>query len=301
MPDIKRTLPNGHRPPIKATLPRQGASLLSQAIDIGDLPDSPIHMLLWGRNGIGKTTFACKFPKPLLLIACEYAKTGGAQSVKKIPGVKYLRVKTVEEVKQIGIELKNNCTFETVVFDSGTSLDEIVLADICGWSEPAKMLRFGKVTQDQYTERSERMRVLLDPIISLDCHVVVIANEKDHNAQESRKSALTKANDVTSESFFSAAMGGGTARWCKDACDWVCQLYVAKEVVTTKKTVGEGKNAQIKTVEKETGKVVRRLRLTYHPNFDSRIRSPNGELVDGVPDYIESPTWEDIEDIHKGT
>lgn len=261
-------------------------SILSQAVPIEDLEEDPIHLLLYGKNRLGKTTLACQFPKPLLLVSVEPTKSGGARSVKKIDGVSHIRLTESEKVQKLGVELRGDTGgYQTVVVDSGTSLDEMVLAEVCGWTETAEMLRWGRVTRDQYTERSERIRKVLRPYLELPCHVVIVCNEKDHNPPEGQKSALTKG--IQTESFFAAAMSGGTTRWVQDGCDYVCQLYMEKETRTVTSKVGAKEVAR----EEETGKFVRRLRTSYHPNFASGFRSEN---PGSVPEYIEAVTPQEM-------
>lgn len=304
------------RPPTlngTATIPRVGVpkagGFLSRATNIA--PDEFVHMLLYGRNRTGKTTLSCQFPKPLLLLSCEMIATGGARSVSKVPGVKQLRLgkdakaelRTSEDLQATGEELKADLGgYKTVVIDSGTALDEIVLAEVCGWQETANMIAVGtsrpgaKVTMDQYTERSERMRRRLRPFLDLKCHVVIIANEKDHNPQEgSRKSSLSRG--LHTESFFAAAMGGGTARWVQDGCDYLCQLYIDKEVIERKVTVGSGANKIVSTELEETGRLIRKLRTGYHPNFAAGFRSADPTAV---PENIDDPTWEKILRVVRG-
>lgn len=248
-------------------------------------------MLLYGRNRIGKTTLACQFPKPLVLVAVEHTRTGGARSVRKVPGVQYLKLTESAKVEQLGKELLQDCSVKTVVIDTASSLEEIVLAEICGWEETANLIAVGytrpgaKVTTDQYVERSERMRQVLRPFLDLPCHVVIVANEKDHNPPEGRKSSMVRG--MQAESFFAAAMGAGTTRWCQDGCDYVCQLYMDKEVRRVKTKVLD----KIVEQEEETGRLVRRLRCQYHPNFAAGFRSENPE---SVPEFIEEPTYAKI-------
>lgn len=291
MPPVNRV-----RPPLRVA-PRNGSpmnqSILSQFVPVDEAVDDSIHMLLYGKNRIGKTTFACQFPKPLYLCSIEPSKTGGARSVSKVEGVHYKRFSSSEPLVQLGKELRSlpSLPLKTIVIDSATSLEDMILKEICGWDQVSDMLRWGKVSSDQYTERSEKIRDVLRPFLDLSYHVVVICNEKDHNPPEGRKSALTRG--IQTESFFSAAMGGGAAKWAQDACDYVCQLYQDKEVTKTIRKIGKPGTPQYKEVETETetGRYVRRLRTQYHPNFAAGFRSSD---PDAVPEYIEAPTPEEM-------
>jgi hypothetical protein len=252
-------------------------------------------MLLYGRNRVGKTTFACDFPKPLLLVSLEPSPTGGAKSIKKIPGIKVLRypdeLKSSEDISLLPSQLKGS-DYKTVVVDSGSSFDEILLAEICGWETTADLIAFGpnkpgaKVTTDQYTERSEKFRKIIRGYLNLRMHVVIICNEKDHNPPEGRKSSFAKG--AQSESFFGAATGSGVARWLQDSCDVVCQLLMDKEYVTKIGKVG-GKDTPY---TEETGNFVRKLRTKYHPNYAAGLRSEYGD--DGVPEFVDRPKFSDV-------
>jgi hypothetical protein len=288
--------------PRPTTIPTRTAngnpgSVLSEAIDVGDIQDDSIHLLLYGRNRIGKTTLACTFPKPLLLVSIEPTRTGGARSVKKVPGVKYLRLETVSRFVELSAELMDDASFKTVVIDSATSLEAVVLAEICGWEKTAELIAVGhtrpgaKVTSDQYVERSERMRKIVRPYLDFPRHLVVTANEKDHNPPEGRKSALSRG--LQTESFFAAALGAGTTLWLQDGCDHIGQLYMDKEVRVRENKVG----SETILTEEETGRLVRRLRTSYHPNYAAGFRSENPECV---PEYIDDPTYEKIAAVVRG-
>lgn len=293
MPPVTKQTPTGAANGRPAQ--RKGGSILSQAVDVSEAQDDAIHMLLYGKNRVGKSTLACQFPKPLLLVAVEPTKTGGARSVARMPGVKLLRLKDSAGVITLAEELSESNPFQTVVIDSGTSLEEIILAEVCGWDQTANLLRWGRVTMDQYMERSDRVRAALRPYLSLTCHVVIAANEKDHNPPEGRKNAL--ATGPQAESFFAAAMGGATARWLQDGCDYVCQLLVEKETreVKTKVQVGKVMSEEVSRVE--TGRVIRRLRTQMHPNFAAGIRSPT---PDKVPEFVDEPTFAKILKVARG-
>ncbi len=305
---VRQTAPAANGVP-RAT-PVKPGSLLSRARPVAEAETNFVHMLLYGRNRTGKTTLACQFPKPLLLVSIEPALAGGARSVRGVPGISWIRVhptdpeadlKTSDELEQLGKELRadpNVGGYKSVVIDSGTSLDEVVLAEICAWDEPAVMLAVGhtrpgsKVSGDQYTERSERSRRVLRPFMELKCHLVVTANEKDHNPQEgNRKSSMTRGPHT--ESFYAAAMGGGTVKWLQDAME-ITQLIVERETVDQEVPDGTGGTVRMPV---ETGKMVRRLRCLYHTNYAAGFRAPLGTEV---PEFIDNPTWEKIEAVANG-
>lgn len=163
-----------------------------------------------------------------------------------------------------------------------------MLKEIMGWERTALMLKVGKnqpVTTDHYVRRSEEMRKLFRPILELPCNLIITANEKDHNAKSddqavARKSAMVR--QPHEESFFAAKMGAGFTSWVQDCCNFLCQLYIAKEV-KTEVIDAMGVKSELQT---ETGRYVRRLRTAFHPNYAAGGRFSRPELV---PDYLESP------------
>src|SRR5690606_13967649 len=117
--------------------------VLSSAIDVADLDDDNIKMNIYGENRVGKTTLACKFPGPVLLISFEPNKTGGAKSVTKMPGVKYLRVTSTKAAMQLAEELRSDRFYKTHVLDGATSLQDIVLRELLDLPAIPEMLTWG--------------------------------------------------------------------------------------------------------------------------------------------------------------
>jgi hypothetical protein len=282
-PTVRQSFPPPPTAPVNGF--REG-SILSTGIPIGDVAEFAVHMLLYGVNRIGKSTLACQFPKPLALVNCDVRENGSAQSVKGNDGVTYFRVTSGTRIEQLGRELQEDAHFKTVVIDDGTGLEQWVLAEVCGWRETINMNRWGKVSQDQYTERSERMRRHLRPFFDLTGkNVVLIANERDHNKKEGERRSLTKRRHE--ESFFAAAMGDATTLWAQGCCPYICQLYLDRETVQRpifndgKPVMRDGKQV---FVEEETGRQVRRLRTQLDINYAAGFCSPLGT----VPPFIQA-------------
>ena len=270
--------------------------LLDRAVPVSELADDFIKMVIYGENRVGKTTLACQFPKPLLLVAMEPNKSGGARSVKKVPGVSYLRVDNSLDAVTLARQIAaRGYPYKTVVVDSATSYQDIILKEILGLSHLPEQLNWGTVSRDQYRERSEKTREALRPYLDLECHVVVTAKQRDHNPPKDDKPEITRKQQH--ESFFAADLGGATVGWLHDACDYIGRLYVDKETVVQERKVTLNGKTTLKREEVETGRVVRRLRTMYHPNYAAGFRSCD---PDKVPEYIEEPTYDKIQAVIDG-
>lgn len=294
MPAVNKSLPP--KPPVKRTT----GSVLAGAIPVGDIGEDFIKMCIYGKNRTGKTTLACEFPKPLLLISFEPAKTGGAKSVKKVPGVTYLKITSSKQAFQLAEELVGNTEFKTHVLDTVTSYQDLILQEVIGKPVP-EQLNWGIISQDDYRDRSSKTKEGLRPFLNLDCHTILLAQEKDHNPpKDGPKDRNKLVRGMQDESFFSADLGGATVAWLRDASDYIVQLYITKEIRRwTDKVPALGKNPdgsiKMKEIEyeEETGKLVRRLRTMYHPNYDSGMRSEDPSVV---PEYIEAHSPKEMYD-----
>src|SRR5690606_31955508 len=81
---------------------------------------------IYGPSGSGKTTLACTFPKPVLLIGAE----DGTRSVRNVNGVQFVRVKDSKEVSQLVEHCRETGSYETVVLDTATSLQNLCLMEV---------------------------------------------------------------------------------------------------------------------------------------------------------------------------
>ena len=251
---------------------------------------------MYGPNRSGKTVWSCGAPKPLLLVDCEPEKDGGgARSVKGVSGVTFLKLDDMDSIMKLAEELTQHNPFRTIVLDSVTSLERIVLGEIM--KMPAvkdmmspKMIGLGAAAMDIYSERAIRMRKVLRPYLDMPCHTVFTAKQKDHNPNKSdQRSKLVR--EQHEESFFGPDVGGGTAEWLKDACD-IVQLGMVKEIKVHQVKVGD----DVIDREEETGRKVRRLRITNHPNFAVGVRSSRLD----IPDYIDEPTFDKFMSVIRG-
>ena len=323
---------NGTAPPAPRAVPL-GNDILDTGVPTTKLHSDYISLAGYGRNGSGKTSLACQFPKPLALLSIDPSLTGGARSVMKIEGVKQFqiagrRLPVVDPTTGEGVVdvdgkpvletlwgsakamavcdamrtrfARGERPFETVVIDGVTSWNDVILQEILGVEQEQMdaILSFGKVSQEQYVERAERMIKQLRPWFALPCNVVVIAQERDHNPPKDAKGRIMGSKlmrPAQMESFFSLDIGDSPCTWIQNACDFVSQLYMDAESKVEKQDIVGPDGKVMQTMESVvfTGAYVRRLRMSYHVNFAARARSD----YKVVPEYVEGSPEEMYADL----
>lgn len=312
MPEIKRQLPPK---PTPVVLPSEG--MLAAAVPVTRLAPRFVNLCIYGRNRSGKTTLAAECEKPLLFISCEPDANGGADSISDKEGV-YLqcvaphllgqdangrwvntndptcvrRDKVKGSAKVVGLanELKGTHPFKTVVVDTVTSLQDIIHVELLGLPAVPDQMSWGLVPDGHYTNRSEKLRSSIRPILDLrNCNVVILAQEKDHNSQEDRSGRTKILHTMQQGSFMAPSLGATTAQWLTDNCGYVVQLYEDEvmQAITIPQTDAQGKPIEPAIQYVGTGKRQRHLRLLYHPNFAAGGRVPYAR---NVPEYVTAQT-----------
>ena len=84
---------------------------------------SPLKLLLYGSEGIGKTTFASHWPKPLF-IDLEHGTRRLA--VDRIAPESYAEFKAI--IEQLA---SNTEGYQTLVMDTADWLEKLIISDIC--------------------------------------------------------------------------------------------------------------------------------------------------------------------------
>ena len=292
---------NRQTPPARAAEFAAG-SILASAVPVTTLREDRVKVCIYGRNRSGKTTLACQFRNPLLLISAEPDANGGATSVANMEGVSLIRITPPSKkiagdkvhgsakVVAIAAELAAQNPFATVVLDTVTSLQDVILVELMGWGKIPDSMSWGIVPEGVYQQRAEKLRETIRPLLDLtNCNVVILAQEKDHNAPEERGGKSKILHTMQQGSFMAPALGATNAQWLQDACGYVVQIYddeIQEEIVIPQMS-NTGKAAPPITQKIGTGKRARHLRLLYHPNFAAGGR---WQFNKDMPEYVTAPT-----------
>lgn len=320
MPKVERVAKLA--PPPMAVTP---GSLLADAVPVSTLCEQHVRMCVYGRNRSGKTTLAAQFPKPSLFISTEPDACGGATSITNMKDVHIQRVshrllgqdargmwvdamdpscvrrdtlKGSAKFLALAAELSGTHPFKTVVLDTLTSLQDMILVEMMGWDRMPDVQHVGVVHRDTWPLRAEKWRGLIRPLLEVSsCNMVFLCQEKDHNPPVGEKGfpdfKAKLLSNMQQGSFMAPALGASNAQWLQDACGYVIQVYEdeVREEVMVPQSDAQG-NALPPSVQRiGTGRRARHLRLLYHPNFAAGGR---WQWDRGTPEFVTADTPADL-------
>lgn len=293
-PSIRRQTPPS---PAPAAFP--AGSVLATAVPVTALREERVKLCIYGRNRSGKTTLAAQFSRPSLIISSEPDANGGATSISNVDGITLARVSArpirgdkvhgSAKVVAIANELATANPFKTVILDTVTSLQDVILVELMGLPKVPEMMSWGMVPDGLYQNRAEKLRETIRPLLDLsNCNVVILAQEKDHNASEDRGGRNKLLHTMQQGSFMAPALGATNAQWLQDACGYVVQIYEDElmDEIAIPQTDADGRPIAPAIQRVGTGKRQRHLRLLYHPNF-----AAGGRWVwdKNVPEFVTAP------------
>lgn len=234
----------------------------------------PMNINVYGRSGTGKTTFACEFPKPLLLIGAE----DGTESVYDVKGVDFVRIYESLELGQL-IDLLQEGKYKTAVLDTATSLQDIVLKEILGIGELPAQLGWGVASQQQWSQCALQMKELLRSFLSVPIHSVVTAQEREFNTEGDTELLMP---------YVAAAVSPSVAGWLNPACNYICQTFIRREIKELTKKVGK----KVKKIKVKGKEVEYCLRVGPNPVYTTKFRTPKSRKIQ---DVIVDPTFAKIQ------
>jgi len=240
-----------------------------------------LRVNFYGRGKTGKTTLACDFPKPLLLIGTMGTLEDGTLSISD-QDVDFFPLQSVNELDEL-IDVTIEEQYKTVVLDTGGGLQDMILKEHLNLSELPVQKTWGMAKQSDWQivgmQAKERLSQLLRLSMSDSINVVIIAHERSFTDSDNDDGSIAPT--------VGSALSPSVASWLNGACDYVCQTFVREET-TTKSIKLNGKETTQKIA---TGKAEYCLRIGPHPVYLTGFRKPKTREI---PDVIVDPTYEKI-------
>jgi phage nucleotide-binding protein len=169
-----------------ATVPKGKAiALVRKRIVPVSQADPYLKVLLYGRNGMGKTRFACTAPKPLLIDIQEK----GTKSVRNYKDVEVFPAKSWKEVVWAYWFLRaGGHDYESVILDTITGMQNVCMVQVLKESEDRDPTKDPKTaSQRDWGKLAQLMKEQLLNFRNLDMHVIFTAQERTYDNEEEER------------------------------------------------------------------------------------------------------------------
>lgn len=292
MPKIEKQSPKPQAKP--------ATGLLSRLVPLEQHVGKGIHMCLYGRTKTGKTRLMADFPKPIAILMADQEGEKSIEGIKGINIVQIVLSKTsamrenvveVDELVPLIIELSKS-DYATICLDTATSLQEILLAKLCGLTEVALQKKRDLMPQnrkDEYIERSEQMKIIYNELLKMpDKHIIISAHEKNFNSEDDGGGSSDLDPSIGPD------MSKAPAKFLSGNASYVCQTFIREKTVTEQSNAVPGKPV---TIQRKVGGFEYCLRVGPDPIFNTGFRVVSGAEL---PDVIVSPTYNKIMAVIQG-
>lgn len=234
----------------------EGAKKAANAIIPASQIDSHMKFCLYGRNGAGKTTFACSSNLRTLLIDCNEQ---GWVAVRKRTNVDVFRVEYWHQVDWVYWYLKaGDHPYEVVVIDTVTMLANIGMKWILGDEASRDPSRDPQMPDKRHWGKlGEVMKTTIINFRNLPVHVIFTAQEKTTTTEDDEGGTLIETHPELSPAPRSTLLSA---------------VGIIGRIYTREVEASEGKT----TVE-------RRMLLGTHPKFVSKNRYEELKKIERDP------------------
>ena len=212
----------------------------------------PQKIVLYGPEGIGKSTFGAQFPTPLFLDVEGGTRHIDVARVDPAPSSWTALLETVREFLRDGIG-----EFATLVLDTADWAEQLCMKHVCDKNQKGGVEEFGYGKGYVYVaEEFGRLLNLFNEGITAGVHVVVLAHAKMRKFEQ--------PDEMGAYDRWELKLSKQVAPLVKEWADMLFFANYKTMVVTT----GEGKNLKAKA----QGQGRRVLYTTHHACWDAKNR-----------------------------
>lgn len=243
-----------------------------------------LNVVLYGRAGSGKTTVACSFPRPILLLD---VKDKGTDSVSDLADkdLHVMHVRSVQDLEETYWYLrKTPHNYKTVVIDQLSGLQDLVIESVLGQElDEGDIGRWGTMRKQDWGRVSAYMKTWIINFRDLaKVNAVFIAQDRVFNGSEDEDSADGQILPEVGPRLMPSVVSTLNA-----AVGIIGNTFV-------RETIREFKVGKRKIKKR---KVEYCLRIGPHSMYITKIRKPKSIEV---PPYLVDPDYDDIIDVMKG-
>jgi hypothetical protein len=207
----------------------------------------------------------------------------GRRSVWKDEGVHWWKITTVEKLYKMILYQREAKEFSTMVLDSVTFLQEIMIKKVLEIDEVPAQLSWGFTSRENWGLIASAMKEVLRQLIALKeiSNVSIVAQEREFNNEEDSGSGIIAP-------YVHCAALPSVTGWLGPAVDYIAQHYKREVQIPVIRNVGGN------DVEEFEYKTEFCLRVAPHSVFTTKFRVPRGTEL---PDAIVDPSYEKVAEL----
>lgn len=263
------------------------ASIFDAALPASQLAPTGHKFLIFGLSGTGKTTLACDFPKPLLLVRLEEVEDG-SKSVRTVPGVHVTPpVIDPDQLSAVAEGQRRTSRYKSIVLDGVTRLQDSTVKKHLGLSDVPVQMTYGMVPQADWNLIGITLKEYLREILRLTdmgTHVIIVGGERDIKSEAKSEIAVPQVM---------VALTPSLTGWLHEVCDNNIHCFKRRALVEKVKEV-DGKKQKVKSYE---GKMTFCIHAGPGDLYNTKLRVPKGTPV---PEEIEEPSFAKLDAILSG-
>ena len=246
-------------------------------------------MVVYGRSGSGKTTFAGTFPKPMLLLDVS---DQGTDSIADVEDISVMELEEWQDFELVYWYLKENPDeYATVVIDTISQLQEFainkILKEKFSSDDDEAQHEWGSLTQREWGEVTSVLKTWITYYRNLPMEVVFVAQDRVFEVDE----------DLSPETMLDPEVGPRLApsvtKHLNASVHAIGNTFIRRRI--REKEVQRRGSTQKKT--KKIAEIQYCLRIGPDPIYATKIRKPKKIRV---PSVLVNPCYADILDIIQG-
>ncbi len=269
-------------------------NIFDDAVPVADLSNMGYKFLVFGESGTGKTTLACTFPKPLLLIRPEEVEDGSL-SVRKVEGVwPTPPVTDPDQIADVCTGQRRTNRYKTIVLDGVTRLQDLVVKKHMGLADVPIQQTWGLVPQADWNRIGITMKEYLRDLMRLadqGVYVVIVGGERTIGGGESDG----QVSQVIAPSVV-IALTPGTAGWLHAVGDYNIHTF-KKPVMREIKVKASGGEGSVQVASEKSEFCIHMG--NDHPTYAIKFRMDRGD-AGKLPNMMSDPSFAKIQKLIQG-
>ena len=146
-----------------------------------------LGLLIYGTEGVGKTSFALQFPKPLKCLSINEAGFIDLADVGEIPeGAKNVEITSWPQLRS---QLKTDCPEKTIVIDSGSGLQQLLFEHVTEAvyeGDTESFLSYYKGPRMHCPQQASELTMLFENLRAKEKNVLFLVHDTTEKVQNPR-------------------------------------------------------------------------------------------------------------------